>query len=279
MLVAGLLVALAVPSGCGSTGSKRFTFETRAGGARDAGMPYTFTNGTGWTITLTKATVTVGPIYLNVVAPLRTASRWSLFKSAYADEAHLGGGRVVGEVLGQVTVDALSSRLVTLGSRGTITEEQVRTAEIWLWPPPQIAPETIGIDAPAADFAGEAVRGSEHVRFRGTIVIDDAWASDAKAGDITATPITEIRQIRGIPASFFPEEGGALEIRVDVKPLFRGADFSTLANNPVDADGTVRLVQAKSGPVTTDQVMRNAFQGLRASRGTYDVRWTTGDDR
>jgi hypothetical protein len=92
-LAAGLLVALAIPSGCGSTGSKRFTFETRAGGVRDAGAPYTFTNGSGWTITLTKANVTIGPIYLNVVAPLRTASRWSLIKSAHADDAHLGGGR------------------------------------------------------------------------------------------------------------------------------------------------------------------------------------------
>ncbi|MDF2693992.1 MAG: hypothetical protein K0S65_2375, partial [Labilithrix sp.] len=131
--------------GCGSTGSKRFVFDARAGGIeRDGGQPYSFTNERGWTITLTKAGVTLGPVYLNVIAPLRsgqTSSRFarSLVRPAYAHEEHLGDGRVVGEVLAQVTVDALSPALVPFAAQGVITQEQVRTADVLLWPPPGTA--------------------------------------------------------------------------------------------------------------------------------------------
>lgn len=263
--------------GCGATESKRFAFEARAGGIERApAEPYAFTNPKGWEVTLTKAKVTIGPIYVNVIAPLRqAASRVRLLPEAHADDQHLGEGRVVGEVLGQVTFDALSPALAPFPTSGTITAEQVRTADIWLWPPPGIAPETTNIEAPSVELAGEAVRGAERVRFRGTLILDEAWASDAQPGERSAVPMTEIRKARGVPASFFPTEGGALEIRVDVRALFRGADFASLAESPEDRDGTKVLVQSKRGKFTTDQVMRNVFQGLRSSSGTYAVRWVS----
>jgi hypothetical protein len=276
------IVAAAVASGlsigeigCGSTGSKRFVFDAHAGGIeRDVSQPYTFANERGWTITLTKATVTVGPIYLNVVAPLRqSAMRFSLLPIARAHDEHLGEGRVVGEVLAQIAIDALSPSLAPFSTQGTMTQEHVRTADIWLWPPPGTAPEANDPGVAAADLAGEAVRGEERIRFRGALVMDETWKAGAKPGELSATPLAELRQIRGIPASFFPEDGGALEIRVDVRPLFRGADFSNIAANPTDADGTKRLVQSSSANVGTDQVMKNVYQGLRASSGTYAVRW------
>ncbi|CAN5771073.1 hypothetical protein BH11MYX4_BH11MYX4_44250 [soil metagenome] len=266
------------PSGCGSTGSDRFAFDARAGGiARDGAAPFTFTNETGWTVTLTRATVTIGPVYLNVVAPLRDDTSswvpWLGVRRAYGDDDHLGEGREAGEVLAQVTFDALSPGLVPFAVQGTMAQDQVRTAEIWLWPPPGVSPETVKIDAAAVDFAGEATRADARVRFRGTLVLDDAWTTDARPGERSAQPVTSLRKVRGIPTSFLPTAGGALEIRVDVRPLFRGADFSNLQANPVDEDGTKILVQSRTGRVTTDQVMRNVFQGLRASTGTYAVRW------
>jgi len=276
LLFGALLPLVVTPElGCGTTGSKRFTFEARAGGVeRDGAAPYTFVNATGWTVTLTKANVTIGPLYLNVVAPLRAERlRFAWVRSAFADDDHLSGGRVVGEVLGRVTVDALSPSLVSFPVTGTMTEEQVRTADIWLWPSSEVPPERVDVDEPSLEVEGEATRGAAQVRFRGRLVIDAAWATDAKPGEVSADPITVVRQIRGIPATFFPREGGSLEVRIDVKPLFRGADFGSLSANPIDPDGRVRLVQAKTGSVTTDQVLRNAFQGLRAARGTYAVRW------
>lgn len=273
MLLGSLFFAasLFVTVDCGTTGSKRFQFAAYAGGVAPAAAP--FTNDSGWTVSLTKAQVTFGPVYLNVVPPLRTSFFRIGVRSAHADDSHLAAGRDVGEVLGQISFDALSSQLVTFPTSGTMTQEEVRTAEVWLWPAPGTAPEEVNIDTAAVDVAGTAVRGAETVRFRGQLIFDDAWATDALPGERSATPITDQRMVRGIPAAFYPDEGGHLEIRFDIRSLLRGADFSNLVNNPTDADGTKVLVQAKTGAVTTDQVMRNIFQGLRATTGTYDVRW------
>ena len=265
------------PVGCGSAGSARFLFDARAAGiARDGAQPMIFTSDAGWTITLTRASVTIGPIFLNVIAPLRdeaTFVPWLSIKPAFGDDDHLSGGRVVGEVLTQITFDALSPSFASFPVQGTMTQEQIRTAEIWLWPPPGKSPEAVNIDTPAIEVAGEAVKGEERVRFRGALILNEAWTTDAKPGERSAQPVTALRKVRGLPSMFFPTEGGALEIRFDVRPLFRGADFSSLAGNPSDADGTRILVQSKTGRFTTDQVMRNVFQGMRASTGTYAVRW------
>ncbi len=279
-VVAATLVFLGVPmfdSGCGTTGGKRFDFDAAAGGAvRSSPDPLSFTNAKGWTITLTRATFTIGPIYLNVIEPLRGSTFLERFfvRTAAAHDDHLGTGREVGEVLARVTFDALSSELVPFPVRGSVVAEQVRTTEIWFWPPEGTSPEAIDVDASSVEVAGEATRGADRVRFRGALVLDGAWTSDAAPGERAAQPVTELRKLRGIPSSFFPTEGGRLEIRADVRALFAGADFANLATNPTDPDGTKLLVQSKTGAHTTDQVMRNVFQGLRASTGTYEVRWS-----
>lgn len=271
----GAMVLSLTPTACGSTGSTRFRFDARVAGVeRDAAEPFTFTNETGWTVTLTKANVTIGPVYLNVIAPLRDEGAfvpWLGVRHAFGDDDHLGEGRMVGEVLGQVTFDALSPSFTIFPLPGTMTQEPIRTAEIWLWPP--TSPERVGIDDPVIEMAGEAVRAGARVRFRGALILNEAWAADAKPGERSAQPITAVRKVRGVPASFFPHEGGALEIRFDVRRLFRGADFASLAANPSDDDGTKILVQSKTGKFTTDQVMKNVSQGLRASSGTFAVRW------
>lgn len=286
--------------GCaGGTGSKRFSFEARAGGVEREGNsgPLTFTNQGGWSITLTKADVTIGPLYLNVVPPLTDDTQgllpssprihrmlggvdsrrgfFDLFeKTAWAHgEGHLAAGRIVGEVLGQLRFSALSSELVSFPVTGSITQEEVRTAEVWFYPEPGVASDTTQIDTVAFDVAGVATKGGDTVRFRGALTLNDAWQPDVPAGSRSTVPITDLRKVRGIPTTFFPNEGGRLELRFDVTRLFRGADFSNLASNPADKDGTKALVQAKTGKVTTDQVMTNLYQGLRESTGTYSVRW------
>ncbi|AKU94747.1 hypothetical protein AKJ09_01411 [Labilithrix luteola] len=274
-VVAGTFLALGIAWGCaGSTGSKRFAFDARIGGVEDR---TTFTNETGWTITLTKAEITLGPVYLNVVAPLRdsTQSLRELFvKNAWAHgEGHLDDGRVVGEVLGQVRFDALSSELVTFPVRGTMTQDEVRTSEIWFYPEPGVSAESTKIATVALDVAGVAVRDSTNVAFRGQLILNDAWQPDQVNGTRGTASITGLRQVRGIPSSFFPDEGGHLEIRLDVARLFRGANFANLEANPTDRDGTKVLVQSKSGAVSTDQVMTNLYQGLHDATGTYAVRW------
>lgn len=277
-----LLSLLSAANGCSdSTGSQRFSFAARIGGTEPpASDGYTFTNERGWTVSLTRANVTLGPVYVNVIPPLRGASARLfdfLIRSAWAQTggSHLDPGRVVGEVLSQVTFDALSSALVRFPALGTMTQEEVRTADIWFYPEPGVAADSADIDTVALDVAGEAQRDDETVRFRGQLKLNDAWVSDEAAGSRGTQSITGIRQVRGLPATFFPTAGGALEIRFDVKRLFRGADFANLKSNPTDDDGTTILLQGKTTKLATDQVMTNLYQGLHESTGTYSVTWVS----
>lgn len=275
-----LVSALAtVPNaGCGATGSKRFSFAASAAGAlRDDGAPggpLTFDNETGWTVKLTKANVTLGPVYLNVVSPLRTwldIGSWTKTAHAHGD-SHLDSGRVVGEVLGQVTFDALSPTEVAFPVRGTLTEEEVRTLDVWFYPPPDVPSETTKIETIALDIAGEATKGTDDVRFRGALVLNADWLPNAAPGQTGVQTITSVRQLRGVPAGFFPTEGGRLTLRFDVRRALRGADFSSLAASEEDPDGTKILSQAKSGKHPIDQVMTNLGQGLGAT-ASYSVTW------
>ena len=275
----GLAASLGLAAACaGTAGGDRFVFEARAGGAaRDGAGPLTFTNDKGWETTLTQCNVTFGPVYLNAVAPLTGQQTWLgrwLLPFAHADgSSHLEGGRVVGEVLAQITVNALSPSLDRLGA-GVTTVEAVRTAEIGFYPPSGVPIDQAEIEQAALDVRGSATRGGVTVRFRGAIVLDDAWLPDPKPDAPGAASILALRLVRGVPASFTPSRGGTLEVRVDPKALFMGADFATLDPNPTDADGTKVLVQSKTGPRTTDQVTRSAFAALRTV-DTWDVRWRT----
>ena len=271
---------LAAASGCaGGTGSQRFEFEARAGGSGAATADaHTFTNEKGWVISLSRATVTLGPVYLNVIPPLTdsTASLWSFFIRpawAQAGGSHLDAGRVVGEVLSQLTFDALSAELVPFPSRGTMTQEAVRTAEIWFYPAPGVSAEATKIDTVALDVAGRATRDDAQVHFRGQIVLNDDWIAEQTLGARGNQSITGIRKVRGVPATFFPTEGGQLELRFDVTRLFRGADFSSLQQSRTDKDGTKVLEQKQSASTNRDQVTTNLYQGLRETSGTYSVRW------
>ena len=274
-LSAALVVLLC---GCaGGTGSERFEFEARVQGTAPAkgADDYVFVNEAGWQVTLERAKVTLGPVYLNVIPPLRdsTSSIWDwVIRPAWAHgEEHLNAGRVVGEVLSLVTFDALSRELVTFPTRGTMTQEQVRTADIWFSPEPGTSADAQKIDTIALDVAGTAARERRVVRFRGALKLDASWIADQTLGTRGNQSIAAIRKVRGIPASFFPENGGALEITFDVKRLLRGADFANLEANKSDSDGTKVLVPGKAG----DQVMTNLFQGLREADGTYRVRWVS----
>jgi hypothetical protein len=275
--ILALAVALLVTGsgGCtGGTGSQRFSFTAQVRGtAPSATGDYRFVNEKGWRITLTRATVTLGPVYLNVVPALgsESASLWDwVVRPAYAQgEMHLSSGRVVGEVLSQVTFDALTSDAVAFPSGGSVTQEQVRTAEVWFYPEPGTPGDARQLDTVALDIAGSAERDGEVVRFRGLLKLDEAWISEQNVGSRGNLSLTEIRKVRGISADFFPSQGGMLELGFDVKRLLRGADFASLASNQTDADGTKILLPGKAG----DQVMTNLYQGLHQVDQTYSVRW------
>jgi len=259
--------------GCASTtGTKKIPFEAFAGGTSEAARP--FVNAKGFEVTLRRADLVFGPIYLNVIAPRQgiTAGLMGLLeREAFAaGEDHLGSGRVVGEVLGQVRVDALNDALVPFPVPGVATNEGVRTADVWFFPPIGQDPDTPNVP-PALVVEGTAARGGRTVAFRGALVFDETWLPEAAIASREARTLADIRRVRGIAAQFVPDDGGRLVVRFDVRALFRGADFDALAQNPADADGTKRLVQGRASGV--DQVMTNLFQGIKSTTGPWLVRW------
>jgi hypothetical protein len=270
----------ALPFGCaGTTGSDRFPFYARVGGVeRDASVPFEFDNERGWRVRLTQAELTLGPVYLNTVAPLRRASRlWGVpfVREARAHESHLGDGNIVGEVLAQATVDLLSPELVTFPSWGTVTRDEVRTLEVCYYPSVGQAPDVPGNDVAALRVAGRATRGAEAVAFRGQLVLDDSWRPGGEPGSNDYVTLRSVREVRGVPAAFVPTEGGWLELRVNAAALLRSARFESLEKSPLDADGATRLlVQTKGAERATDQVLRSIYNGVRAATGdTYAARW------
>lgn len=276
-LALGAMLVLVVAC-AGGTGARKFEVEAFAGGHPDVAKGRPFVNDKGFTVRLERATVTAGPVYLNVVAPRGSSAsargfRFPFERVAHAHgEDHLGSGRIVGEVLGQVTFDALDKARVSFPARATVTNEPVRTVDIWLYPPPGNDPETKKVRA-ALDVEGTAERGGTSTRFRGSLAIDEAFLPDAEPGTRGARTLSEIRRIRGIAASFTPEEGGALELVFDVREAFRGCDFGALTENPKDSDGAVRLVQGKA--TGNDQVVTSLFQGLKSATGTWTVRFVS----
>lgn len=276
-LAFGVMCVLAAAC-AGGTGARKFDVDAFASGHPDVAKGRPFVNDLGYAVRLDRATVTAGPVYLNVVAPRggATTARGFLFpfeRVAHAHgEDHLGSGRIVGEVLGQLTFDALGGARVPFPTRATVTNEAVRTVDVWLYPPPGSDPETKKVRA-ALDVEGTAERGGATVRFRGGLAIDEAFLPDAEPGTRGARTLSEIRRIRGIAASFTPEEGGALEIVFDVREAFRGCDFGALTANPKDPDGAFRLVQGKT--TGNDQVVTSLFQGLKSATGTWTVRFVS----
>jgi hypothetical protein len=281
-IASGVLVSLSLLVHCdGDTGNPRIAFEATMAGTPAA---KSFVNERGYTIELTRAQMTVGPIYLNVQRPLTAQAMPKVplylaplvapfaIKSAWAHgESHLATGRVVGEVLAQVTFDALSDAPIRFPTVGNLTQEPVRSLDLWFYPEPGVSFESEKIDTVALDVAGVATKGAERVAFRGKLQLNDAWLPEQETRG--AVSIAQVRTARGIPADFVPTDGGSLRIDVDVRAFFRGADFSALTNNPKDADGTRILVQAKSGRYVTDQVMTNLYQGIKVVNGPYRVSW------
>lgn len=272
--MATVATATAATACLGTTGNERLAFTAEAG-AIDEQTSAPFVNDFGWSIRLTTARMRLGPVYLNTVAPLRAARGFRFIREARADEAHLGGGLVVGEVLADLEVDLLDPTMRPFPARGQVTGDAVRTAEIRFWPGAGIDPAT-PTAAPVLEAAGEASLGGETIAFEGRLFLDETWLPNAQPGDRNFLTLTDIRQVRGIPADFVATDGGALEVRVDPRRLFATANFAQIRANPtVPGKPEVRLLTQASGTTgATDQVMRSLYDAIRSVR-TYDVRWRT----
>lgn len=286
-----ILGAAAVAACSDTTGLTRVAFTLRAGGVeRAAGQPLTVASKLGWAVTLTEARLAIGPVYFNVAPPLSGAGstatcsttarhrprpllprlRALLEGTAHADETqdHLGGGRVIAQVLGRTVVDLLSPALVTVGA-GDGVSETAHTAEVWLLPEDPAGKSPTLPGKAVAHLAGTAQRPdpqhpdqTQTVPFRADVLLDAAAAG--------RDPIQDLRKARRIPAELplTAADPGAAEavvrdvvLRIDPRPWFCAADFTDLLARP--AEGGVFV----AGP--DDQLTRALRNGVRQSDAVY----------
>lgn len=252
-----LLLLLLLVSACiGTTGSDLVTFRAYAAGPADAnGQPLTFTNGLHWNVTLTKARLHIGAVYLNRSVPV----------SGSQERECILPGVYVAEVLSGVDIDALSPTPTRFPGVGNGTEDRAVTGEVWL------AGERIDAlddDTTIAEVAGTATRDGVSMRFEGTITIGKnrlpLSTDPARPG---ANPLCAERIVTPIPVNVTPRSTGSLLVRVDPRRWFANVELGELEILP-ETD-LRRIPDDRSNQPAT-----NLYIGVRsASSGAYSFEW------
>ena len=244
-------------AGCnGSTGGDLLAFRAYGAGPSDAvaGQPYSFASGRGFQITLDRAHLHVGALYLNRSRPTSVSS----------DTSCTLAGIYVAEVPGALDLDVLDPRPQPFATKGFATSDFAPTGEVWL----SGGDINAGQDTTVVlDIAGTASKNGFDYPFTAALTIGQnravAPADSALPG---AHPICKQRVVSPIPTDITPERGGSLVLRVDPRGWFANVDFSKLD----DDGGTYTFHDASD-----DQPSANLFLGLRASQGTYRFDWET----
>lgn len=251
-----LLVLLLLTACIGTTGSDLVSFPAFAAGPADAnGQPLAFTNGRGWNITLTKATIHIGAVYLNRSVPVSGGQERECFLP----------GVYVAEVLEEIDVDVLSSTPQPFPGVGNGTEDRAATGEVWL--------SGKRIDAlddrtTIADVAGTATRDGVSMRFEATITIGKnrvaASTDPARPG---ANPLCAERIVTPIPVDVTPRGAGALVVRIDPRGWFANVELEELERVSPETD------LRRFPDDNSNQPASNLYRGLRSSTGVYTFEW------
>jgi hypothetical protein len=236
----GPLLAAAL-GGCGSTGGHLISVPLQAGGlARDSTVPLTFTTSSGWTVTLTNAHLSVGPIYLNASPPSTFDQR---------------SGVVLIQMTEQIDVDALDPTLHDVAGGADGETGHTVAAEVDLLPPgSDNGANPNGGNIGSTSGTAVSANGLSTVSFSGPIAIDTSLTS--------RLDLARLQRVLGASADLdFQTAPQMLELRVDPKLWFDSIDFATLPPAP------------GGGPRTwtsSSTFMATLVEGVRSATGVYD---------
>jgi hypothetical protein len=256
-LFAAIFSAISLTACIGSTGSDLFTFDAAAAGPADsvAGQSLSFSTGRGYQVTLTRAKVRIGAVYLNKAIPI---------SGAQATRCVLPG-IYVAQVTAGLDVDALSPALQPFPEKGEAIEARAIAGEVWLTGGDVNAAEDSTV---ILDVAGTAEKGGMAYPFEGKLTI-----GNNRLGPINdpsqpgAHPICKERIVSPIPIHLDVRSGGSLLVRVDPRELFQNVEFSGLT--PASASpGLYRFEDATEG-----QPNVNLYGALGSREGTYELLW------
>ncbi len=254
---AAACVALWLLAGCtGTTGYEHVEFHAAAAGAQAAtDGTLEFDNGVGYHVTLTRARLHIGAVYLNQSVP----------SSGSQATGCILPGIYVGEVLGSLDVDALSSKAQPFPVKGDGTTYAAKAGELWLTGGDinRVQDTTVILDA-----AGTADKDGMQYPFEASVTIGSNRVIPSNDPAFPGqNPICRQRIVTPIPVDFTLHDGGQLLIRVDPTVWFAGVDFSMLQQAQADPP-LYRFDDASSGPAEI-----SLYNGLHARTGAYRFVW------
>jgi hypothetical protein len=257
-----LVAALALTGCVGTTGSDLVTFDAAAAGPADAvaGQPYGFTSGRGYEVTLARATLHVGAVYLNRARPI----------SGEQATACVLPGIYVAQVTEGLDVDVLSPAPQPFPAPGEGTADRALTGEVWLTHGDVAAPDDPGV---ILDVAGTATKGGAAFPFTGALTIGENRVPPiADPALPSAHPICKERIVSPIEVDLTPHAGGSLLLRVDPRGLFTNVDFAALAPSAAEPSGYAFADETEAGPNAS------LYHGLQARSGVYQFSWIDGSN-
>jgi hypothetical protein len=257
-LVLPLVAALLGLACVGTTGGQLVTFPAAAAGPADAiaGQPLAFTSDLGWSVSLTKATLHIGAVYLNQSMPVSGSQGTNCILP----------GTYVAQVTSGLDLDLLSPTPQPFPSPGQgTTIPPAIVAQVWLTTGDVNQPDQL----PVLVVEGTAQKGSSSVPFQGKVTIGSARQSSGKSAG--GDPICKEHIVSPIPTTVAVDTSGGLLLRVDPRLLFVNVEFSQLAKL---SNGSGYAFS--DDPTSTDytQPSRNLYSNLHSSGALYSFSWT-----
>ena len=254
-LVTASLV-LGAASCIGSTGSGLVTFRASASGPSDVDAKAPFTSGLGYQVTLTRAKLHVGAVYLNRSVPSSGAQATSCILP----------GIYVAQVLDGLDVDVLDPTPQAFPVNGDGTADHASAGEVWLTGGDVTAEDDATV---ILDVAGTAAKGGASFPFEGQLTIGKNRAvAPVDPSQPGTNPICKERIVSPIPVDLAPKNGGELRLEIDPRGWFDNVDFARL-----DKAGDAPLLY-RFNDAPLEQPDANLFRAMRAaSADTYRFRW------
>lgn len=250
------LVLALVMTGCiQTTGGRVVAFQAQASGdpAIVTGAPLTFTTPRGFDVTLTRARLTVGALYLNQQNP----------QSYSLEQSCLQEGIYSGEVRGGLTVDALSAEAQPFPVEGNGTDNPTRAAELWLTGGDLLADEDKTV---LLDVAGVATRGAETFPFEGQLTIGANRVIPPRNPALPGSnPLCRQRIVSPIAFDATLAQGSVVSLLVDPRAWFVSVDFAELPKAS-DLPLLYRFTDSNDSSAQPDKAL---FSALRSASGPY----------
>ncbi|MFT3839115.1 MAG: hypothetical protein QM723_19190 [Myxococcaceae bacterium] len=235
---------------CGdTTGGALVRFNAVASGVASSAAT-SFTSAQGTSLTLKRARLYLGAIYLNETVPT----------SGAAAQSCLSQGLYVGEVFGPLDVDLLSGEAQPFPDAGEGIATEARTAEVWLTGGDVNASED---PTQILEVEGDAQLDGGTLPFSATVTIGSNRLPPVADPSLpSANPICRQRIVSPLLVQLTPKADGQLTLRLDPRRLFDAVDFSSLS---LDA-GTYVFPDDATGAGAA------LFRGLR-SNAVYSFTW------